>query len=66
MNNEQYSDSSNTDIHDKIINLRKQGLSYSRIAEKLNCAKSTVSYHCNQSTKDKVDEKTQRRKEEEP
>lgn len=66
MDNEQYSDSSDTDIHDKIINLRKQGLSYSKIAEALNCAKSTVSYHCNQSTKDKVNEKVQRQKEEEP
>lgn len=66
INGEQYSDSSDTGIHDKIINLRKQGLSYSKIAKKLNCAKSTVSYHCNQSTKDKVNEKVQRQKEEEP
>lgn len=63
---EQFSDGTDTDVHDKIINLRKQGLSYSAIAEQLNCAKSTVSYHCNQSTKDKVNKKTQRRKEEEP
>lgn len=66
MKDEQYSDTSDTDIHDKIINLRKQGLSYSKIAEELNCAKSTVSYHCNQSTKNKVNEKIQRQKEEEP
>lgn len=38
----------------KIINLRKQGLSYSKIAKKLNCTKSTVSYHCNQLSRDKV------------
>lgn len=63
---EQFSNSTDTDIHNKIINLRKQGLSYSAIAEQLNCAKSTVSYHCNQSTKDKVNEKAQRQREEEP
>ena len=63
---EQFSDGTDTDIHDKIINLRKQGLSYSAIAEQLNCAKSTISYHCNQSTKDKVNEKSERHKSEEP
>lgn len=46
----------------KIIDLRKQGLSYSKIAEKLNCTKSTVSYHCNQSSRNKVRERSVKNK----
>lgn len=61
---EQYSDGINTDLHEKIINLRKSGLSYSKIANKLHCNKSTVSYHCNQKTKDNVSIRTLRRKQE--
>ena len=49
---------SESDLGQKIINLRKQGLSYSKIAEKLNCTKSTVSYHCSQSSRDKVRERS--------
>jgi len=33
-------------MKEKILELRKLGFSYSEIAEKLNCSKSTISYHC--------------------
>lgn len=36
----------NFGLKEKIIELRKQKLTYNQIAEKLNCAKSTISYHC--------------------
>jgi DNA-binding NarL/FixJ family response regulator len=53
---------SESDLGQKIINLRKQGLSYSEIAKKLNCTKSTVSYHCSQSSRDKVRERGDKNK----
>lgn len=34
-------------MKEKIIELRKKGYTLNRIAEELNCAKSTVSYHIN-------------------
>jgi len=36
----------NFGLKEKIIELRKRKLTYNQIAEKLNCAKSTISYHC--------------------
>lgn len=33
-------------MKDEIRKLKKQGLSHKEIAKQLNCAKSTVSYHC--------------------
>jgi len=36
----------NYNLKTKIIELRKEGLTYNEITNKLNCAKSTVSYHC--------------------
>ena len=33
-------------MKEEIIKLRKEGLSYNEISKRLNCAKSTVSYHC--------------------
>lgn len=33
-------------LGEKIIALREKGFSYNKIAKKLNCAKSTISYHC--------------------
>lgn len=50
----------------KIIELRKQGLSYSKICEQLGCSKSTVSYWCTQSTRDKTKARALKTKEEEP
>ena len=41
-------------IHEDIISLRLTGLSYQQIADKLNISKSTVSYHCNNNTKNKT------------
>jgi orotate phosphoribosyltransferase-like protein len=46
-----------SDLGQKIIDLRKQGFSYTEIAKKLNCSKSTVSYHCRQSSRDKTKER---------
>lgn len=33
-------------MKEKILELRKLGLSYNEIAKKLNCSKSIISYHC--------------------
>ena len=48
-------------MKDKIIELRKMGLSYNKIVEILGCAKSTVSYHCKMENLDesinKIDDK---------
>jgi len=33
-------------MKNKILELRELGFSYNEISEKLNCAKSTISYHC--------------------
>lgn len=45
-------------MKERILQLRKEGLSYRDIAEKLGCSKSTVSYHCGDGQK----EKTKRRR----
>ena len=49
---------SESDLGQKIIDLRKQGFSYTEIAKKLNCSKSTVSYHCNNQTRVKSKERS--------
>lgn len=36
-------------MKNKILEMRKLGYSYVEICEELNCAKSTVSYHCNKN-----------------
>jgi len=36
----------NFGLKEKIIELRKQKLTYNEIAKRLDCAKSTISYHC--------------------
>lgn len=33
-------------MKDKILELRKNGLSYNEISRRLNCSKGTISYHC--------------------
>lgn len=33
-------------LKNKIIKLRKQGISYNQIKEELGCSKATISYHC--------------------
>lgn len=35
-----------SNLKDKIIELRNSGKTYKQISKELNCAKSTVSYHC--------------------
>lgn len=45
---------SDTELSQKIIKLRQQGLSYSKIAKQLNCSKSTISHHCNQKSREKT------------
>jgi len=47
----------NTDLGNKIIELRKLGLTYSCIVTQLGCSKSTVSYYCSNTTKIKNKEK---------
>ena len=41
-------------MKEKILELREKGKSYSDIAKSLDCAKSTVAYHCNDLIKSKV------------
>ena len=41
-------------LRSKIQELRKQGLSYDEIVEQLHCAKSTISYYCSKTTRDKA------------
>lgn len=41
-------------MKEEILLLRQKGLSYKKIASILNCAKSTVAYHSNNSTKEKT------------
>lgn len=45
---------SDTELSQKIIKLRQQGLSYSKIAKQLNCSKSTISHHCSQKSREKT------------
>ena len=40
------------DLKDEILELRKSGLKYDEIRKKLNCSKSTVSYHCRRENLD--------------
>ena len=53
--------STNSELGKQIQGLRKQGLSYRQIQLQLGCSISTISYHCNQQTKNKV--KVQSKKE---
>lgn len=39
-------------MKEKILTLRKEGKTYKEIIEIVGCAKSTVSYHCSNFTKD--------------
>lgn len=44
----------NSELGQEIIKLRKQGLTYTEIAKKIRCSKSTVSYHCKQTSREKT------------
>ena len=41
-------------LKEKIIALAKQGLNYDQIKRRLNCSKSTISYHLGDGQKDKA------------
>jgi len=49
-------------MKDKILNLRKKGLSYNDIQKKLKCSKATISYHCGKGQKKKNDLRRRRRR----
>lgn len=49
-------------MKDQILNLRKKGLSYNDIQQKLKCSKSTISYHCGQDQKIKKNQRQQQRR----
>lgn len=51
MKNDDFVSIGNSPLCSKIQELRKQGLSYKKIASQLNCAKSTVSFYCSKTTK---------------
>ena len=53
-------------LKEQILNLRSEGLSYNDIVEKLGCAKSTVAYYCNSTTKDKQQQVTKKLRKENP
>lgn len=44
-------------MKEEILRLRSEGKSYNHIVRTLGCAKSTVAYHCNNTTKKKNNEK---------
>ena len=50
----------NSELGKQIQELRKQGLSYTQIQLQLGCSKSSISYHCNQQTKDKTKIRTKK------
>jgi len=41
-------------MKNKILKLRKKGLSYNTIVKKLGCSKGTVAYHCGAGQKEKT------------
>lgn len=55
-----------TELGEKILTLRKDGNTYNEIVSKLQCSKSTVAYWCNNTTKEKVTEKNEKNKLENP
>ena len=42
-------------MKEKILKLRKQGLTYNQIKDQLGCAKSTISYYCRSGTLPKAE-----------
>lgn len=49
-------------LKEKILQLHQEGKSYNEIASLLNCAKSTVSYHCDPKGREKVYNRSQKYK----
>lgn len=50
-------------VKEDILRLRAEGKSYNEIVQKLNCSKSTVSFHCGSGQKDKAYSRFLRNKE---
>lgn len=44
----------NTNLRQKILELRDQGYSYNKIQSELNCSKGTISYHLGKGQKEKA------------
>lgn len=51
-------------MKEKILELRKEGLSYKQICKQLGCSKGTVAYHCGVGQKEKNKKRTQNRRKE--
>lgn len=51
---------------EEIVELRKAGLSYDDIAQKVGCSKSTVSYHLDPTQKSKIQTRTNSRRKRNP
>jgi 5-methylcytosine-specific restriction endonuclease McrA len=49
-------------MKEQILELRKQGLTYNQICNKVGCSKATVSYHCGEGQKEKNRKRTQNRR----
>lgn len=47
-------------MKDEILELRNKGYSYNKIVSELGCSKSTVAYYCNNTTKQRTIEASQR------
>ena len=50
-------------MKEKILQLREEGKTYKQIQEILNCSKSTISYYCGVGQKEKVKDRTKKRRE---
>ena len=49
-------------VKNQILDLHKQGLSYSAIQKRLKCSKGTISYHCGKGQKNKKNKRQQNRR----
>ena len=56
----------NKNLKTQIIELRKKGLTYDQIKKKLNCSKSTISFHCNDKSKEKTYIRQRKRRKNKP
>lgn len=52
----------NTELGNQIKQLREDGLSYREISKRLDCAKSTVAYYCNDTEKENVKKRQEKQK----
>lgn len=53
-------------LKQKILKLRKQGYSYNKIVDELDCAKSTVSYHLGEGQRNKTVQRQRKYRKENP